>query len=67
MTIKVKDEFRKSELSVEPGGTEIRVIYSNGRDVIYDRVKNTTAYCNKIKADPNSSEIWINNNLHWKR
>jgi hypothetical protein len=67
MAIKVEDEFRKNELSVEPGGTEITVVYRTGNTVIYDKVKNINAYCNKIRKDPNAIEIWIDNKLNWKR
>jgi hypothetical protein len=67
MTFKVSDEYRKNELSLSPGGSEVTSILANGKSTTYDKVKNITAYCNRLKADPKVMEIKIDGNTYWKR
>lgn len=44
---KVKDEFRKNELSLEPGGEEVLVHYP-GETRIYDKVKYPSSFAKSI-------------------
>ncbi len=44
---KVKDEYRKNNLSLEPGGCEVYVVYLDETRV-YDKVKNPVAFANGV-------------------
>jgi hypothetical protein len=44
---KIKDEFRKNELSLEPGGCEVLIHYS-GETRVYDKVKNPEAFSRAV-------------------
>jgi hypothetical protein len=68
---KVKDEFRKNELSLEPGGEEVLVHYP-GETRIYDKVKYPSSFAKSIvkkcekegRALPNKIEtktkiLWV--------
>ena len=50
--IYVKDKYRKNPLSLEPGGHEVTVIYSNGFSQTYDKVKSPKAFIAKVSDDP---------------
>lgn len=59
--MKVKDEFRKNDLSLTPGGSTVSVKYSDGKTFEYDKVKNPHAYCKSLlkKATKKITEIRI--------
>lgn len=40
----VNDEYRTNSLSLQPGGTTVKVHYENGKSRIYDKIKNVEAY-----------------------
>ena len=40
----VADEYRTSPKSKTPGGSIVKVVYSDGTSRIYDKVKNVEAY-----------------------
>lgn len=69
---KIKDEFRKSDLSLEPGGSEVYVIYS-GETRIYDKVKYPQAFANRVidkcKKEGNSlpNKIETKNKVLWEK
>jgi hypothetical protein len=63
----VKDEFRKNELSLEPGGSVITAILQSGRSLTYDKIKKVDAYCAKLKKDKTVVEIIVDNKSIWKR
>ena len=44
---KIKDEYRKNDLSLEPGGSEVYVVYP-GETRVYDKVKYPQAFANGI-------------------
>lgn len=44
---RVKDEYRKSGLSLQPGGSEVYVVYP-GETRAYDKVKSPEAFANGI-------------------
>jgi hypothetical protein len=67
MAIKVKDEFRKNELSLEPGGSVVRVLHRNGKEMIYDKVKNPSAYCRRLTSDETVIEITVDGQPFWNR
>jgi hypothetical protein len=63
----VKDNFRKNELSLEPGGSVITAILESGRSLSYDKIKKVDAYCKKLKTDLSVVEILVDNKSIWKR
>jgi len=66
MPIKVKDDFRKNDLSLIPGGSEVTTLSKDGRLLVYDKVKNVERYCAALKKDPNIIEIRVNDEIYWK-
>lgn len=50
MAVKVKDEYRKNQLSLEPGGHEVTVVHQGGQTFIYDKVKRPGAYIKGISV-----------------
>ena len=65
--LKVGDNYRKSELSITPGGAVVKVIYNDGKRLVYDKIKNPAAYIEQIKKDSSIFEIWVNDQKHWSR
>lgn len=65
--IKVDDSFRTNELSFQPGGSDVRVVYSDGPDRIYDKIKHVDRYTTNLKRKVNVTEIYVNGSLYWKR
>jgi hypothetical protein len=53
----VRDQFRKNELSITPGGSTVTVFYTTGKSIAYDKVKNAHSYCNAILKKTNSVDI----------
>lgn len=69
---KVKDEYRKNDLSLEPGGSEVHVVYS-GETRVYDKVKYPQAFAdgiiNKCKMMGNTlpDKIEMKNKVLWEK
>jgi hypothetical protein len=63
----VGDDHRTSDLSLQPGGATVTLVYKNGERRIYDKIKNVTAYANRSKANDAIIEIWCGEELIWKR
>lgn len=67
MSIKVKDEYRRNDLSLSPGGSEVTTIMSNGKKLVYDKIKSVSKYCARLKNDPQVIEIIVDGEPYWKR
>ena len=65
MSIKVSDDYRKNELSLYPGGSEIKITYQNGKVLIYDKIKNVDLYCKKLLHNKNIIEIMVDNQIYF--
>ncbi len=65
MPIKVKDQYRKNELSLTPGGSEVTTILKNGKSITYDKIKSVDKYCSRLKSDPMVIEIRVDDKLYW--
>lgn len=65
--LKVADRFRKNELSLVEGGSEVTLVHSNGKRFKYDKIKNVDAYIKRAKADAKVVEILVNGESVWKR
>jgi hypothetical protein len=64
--IKVKDDYRHSDLSFTPGGSTVKVINKSGETLIYDKIKSPSGYCNKIlKLGSNIDKIYVNDSLYY--
>ena len=49
-TIYVEDRFRTNSLSLKPGGSDVKVIYSH-KSLLYDKIKWPYSYVARIHAD----------------
>ena len=67
MSIRVGDDHRINELSFTPGGSEIKVLYDTGKEMIYDKVKFVDKYCSRLIANPKVMAIHVNGTFYWKR
>jgi hypothetical protein len=67
MGFKVGDEYRTNELSLTPGGSEVKSISTTGKSKTYDKVKNVNAYCQRLIKDQKIAEIWVDSTIYWKR
>jgi hypothetical protein len=67
MAIKVKDEYRKNELSFIPGGSEVTAILRDGTRLTYDKIKSVTKYCDRLKEDRLVIELHVNGEVYWNR
>ena len=63
--MKVGDEFRTNRLSLIPGGSSVKVILKNGRNLVYDKVKSPRKYVSKMSDRENIASIYVNGNLVW--
>ncbi len=50
MSVKVKDQYRTNQLSLEPGGHEVTITHQGGATFIYDKVKRPGAYIKGISS-----------------
>ena len=70
--MRVKDQYRKNELSTSPGGDEVFVYYTDGLR-IYDKVKSPHSYANVILAqirkggNENIMKIEIKDKIIWEK
>jgi hypothetical protein len=67
MSIKVKDEYRRNDLSLSPGGSDVTTIMSNGMQLTYDKIKSVEKYCARLKNDQLVAEILVDGKSYWKR
>lgn len=67
MSIKVKDEYRRNDLSLSPGGSDVTTIMSNGKKLTYDKIKSVEKYCSRLKNDQSVIEILVDGEAYWKR
>jgi|688.fasta_scaffold380130_3 hypothetical protein len=63
--IKVKEEFRTNPLSLQPGGSEVKLFCQDGVVFIYDNIKSPTNYISKVKfkdeivrIDVDGKQVW---------
>ena len=68
--LRVSDDYRTNELSLQPGGYEVSVVYENGKRLIYDKVKRPGSYIKSIALKPTANgeivEILVNNEIKWQ-
>ena len=68
--LRVADNFRTNELSLQPGGYEVTVVYQNGKRFVYDKVKKPGMYIKSISGKDKGygpiTEILIDGKVSWK-
>lgn len=65
--IKVNDSFRSNELSLEEGGATVKIIRTDGRVLLYDKVKSVRAYTQHALKNDSVAEVWHGNTCLFKR
>lgn len=65
LNMRVGDKFRKNPLSLEPGGSIVSVIFSNGSSLEYDKVKSPRRYVASIPQREQIVAIYVNGNQVW--
>lgn len=69
---KVKDEYRKNGLSLQPGGVEV-IVHYGGETRVYDKVKFPDSFAEKIikgcekEGRPLPNKIETKNQILWER
>lgn len=63
----VNDEFRTNYLSLKPGGSTVKIIYSD-HFRLYDKIKYPKAYIEKItESDKEIIGVEVDGKLVWKK
>jgi hypothetical protein len=47
----VKDKYRLNPLSLQPGGHKVHVVFEDGFELVYDKVKYPGAYIRKVSKE----------------
>jgi hypothetical protein len=58
----ISDEHRTNPLSLKPGGYTVKVIYTNGKTYVYDKIKDPARYISRIPAE-GISEVWVDGEI----
>ena len=66
-SIQVKDNFRKNPDSLIPGGSTVETISSEGLRLVYDKIKNPSAYIQRIIKDEKIVKIFVDQELVWEK
>lgn len=63
--LRVYDGERVNPLSLQPGGSEVRVLHQDGKNLVYDKIKKPRAYINAVLRDDTVSEVWLDGEKVW--
>lgn len=66
-SIQVKDNFRKNPDSLIPGGSTVETISFEGLRLVYDKIKNPSAYIQRIIKDEKIVKIFVDEELVWEK
>jgi hypothetical protein len=66
MSFKVNPEHRTHELSYQEGGVDVKVTYTSGKVVVYDKVKYPEKYINSINK-LHVQRIEVGDVIYWVR
>lgn len=58
-SIKVKDEYRKNPLSFIPGGSTVTIVFEDGLNIVYNKIKSPRKFIKKISEDPAKGKIVV--------
>jgi hypothetical protein len=65
--LKVEDSKRTNDLSLEPGGSVVKVEYADGKNLVYDKIKNPRSYVSRIISDMEVMKVFVDDKLYWER
>lgn len=60
-TLNVADEFRTNNLSLTPGGSIVEITYTNGKTLVYDKIKNPKKYIQSLSDYKNIVSVKVDN------
>jgi hypothetical protein len=61
------DEMRTNKLSLTPGGSVVRVVYTS-HEVVYDKIKYPKQYCQKlIGKRTDIDKVFVDDKLFWQK
>jgi hypothetical protein len=58
--VKVSDQYRTNNLSLIEGGSTVEIHLTDGKKLIYDKVKNPVAYINRIRKTSDIHQVFVN-------
>jgi hypothetical protein len=64
-TIRVSDPHRTNPESLVPGGSIVETIDSKGLRLVYDKIKNPSAYVARITKDPDIVQVLVDGEIFW--
>ena len=68
--LKIGSKYRKNPMSLEPGGSEVKVVFENGMSYLYDNIKFPKKYVLSIskKETVHGSiiEVFVDEKSVWK-
>jgi hypothetical protein len=68
-TLKIGSKYRTNPMSLEPGGSEVVVVFQDGMSYLYDNIKFPKKYVSSIsKKTKHGSiiEVFVNEKSVWK-
>ena len=66
-TIRVTDNHRTNPESLVPGGSIVETIDSKGLRLVYDKIKNPSAYVARITKDLSIVQVLVDGQIFWNR
>jgi hypothetical protein len=65
--IRVSDPHRTNPESLVPGGSVVETVDSKGLRLLYDKIKNPSAYVARITKDPDIVQVLVDGEIFWER
>ena len=65
--IRVSDPHRTNPESLVPGGSVVETVDSKGLRLLYDKIKNPSAYVARITKDTTIVQVLVDGEIFWER
>jgi hypothetical protein len=65
--IKVTDNYRTNPDSLIPGGSVVETFDSKGLRLVYDKIKNPSAYVARITKDSDIVRVFVDGQIFWEK
>jgi hypothetical protein len=65
--IKVTDNHRTNPESLVPGGFVVETVDTKGLRLVYDKIKNPSAYVARITKDQSIVQVLVDGQIFWNR
>jgi hypothetical protein len=65
--IRVSDPHRTNPESLVPGGSVVETVDSKGLRLLYDKIKNPSAYVARITKDPDIVQVLVDGEIFWEK